>query len=269
MQALHVQAGVRAHVLVRCRARLLRPPTWRHPAHPHPPTRPPNPSIPARHRGLERAGDGRRAGGAAAARVQRAGGHAASGLVFVHACVRARVCVCESVFVFRSRLAPRPTPLPSFSLPQHTHPLQHAARPNDRTYASLIDACARAGDKPLALRVYRKALREKCGGTLMVYSAAIAACLRSAEGPDLEAAMQVGGWWVGGWVFMPGGRGGQRASTCQPARPTRTHTLAACTQRCTHAPPPTTHPINPLPPPTPSTLSPRPPPHTPLITGVL
>lgn len=69
--------------------------------------------------------------------------------------------------------------------------LGSGVRPNDRTYASLIDACARAGDKPLALRVYRKAQREGCAATLMVYSAAVHACVHAAGGCDSEAAMQI------------------------------------------------------------------------------
>ncbi len=46
--------------------------------------------------------------------------------------------------------------------------LGHSSKPNARTYASLVDACARCGDKELALRVYRKALREGCGSALQV-----------------------------------------------------------------------------------------------------
>lgn len=66
-----------------------------------------------------------------------------------------------------------------------------AIKPNDRTYASLINACARAGDKPLALRVYRKAQREGCAATLMVYSAAVHACVHAEGGCDADAAMQI------------------------------------------------------------------------------
>lgn len=47
---------------------------------------------------------------------------------------------------------------------------------DERTYASLIDACARSGRGDLALRVYHRALRERCTGALAVYSATIAAC---------------------------------------------------------------------------------------------
>lgn len=47
---------------------------------------------------------------------------------------------------------------------------------DERTYASLIDACARSGRPDLALRVYHRALRERCTGALAVYSATIAAC---------------------------------------------------------------------------------------------
>ena len=47
---------------------------------------------------------------------------------------------------------------------------------DERTYASLIDACARSGRADLALRVYHRALRERCTGALAVYSATIAAC---------------------------------------------------------------------------------------------
>lgn len=64
-------------------------------------------------------------------------------------------------------------------------------RPNDRTYASLIDACARTGDKALALRVYRKAQREGCAAALEVYSAAVHACVQAAGGCDSEAAMAI------------------------------------------------------------------------------
>lgn len=64
-------------------------------------------------------------------------------------------------------------------------------RPNDRTYASLIDACARAGDKALALRVYRKAQREGCAAALEVYSAAVNACVQAVGGCDTEAAMAI------------------------------------------------------------------------------
>lgn len=64
-------------------------------------------------------------------------------------------------------------------------------RPNDRTYAALIDACARAGDKALAMRVYRKAQREGCATTLMVFSAAVHACTQAAGGCDAAEAMAV------------------------------------------------------------------------------
>lgn len=57
-------------------------------------------------------------------------------------------------------LLPRPHPL--------SPPQTQTAKPNARTYASLIDACARAGDRELALRVYRKAMREGCGNALQV-----------------------------------------------------------------------------------------------------
>ena len=57
---------------------------------------------------------------------------------------------------------------------------------DERTYASLIDACARSGRADLALRVYHRALRERCTGALAVYSATIAACRA-----DLTTSMDI------------------------------------------------------------------------------
>ena len=71
------------------------------------------------------------------------------------------------------------------------HMLGSSVRPNSRTYGSLIDACARTGDKELALRVYGKAQREGHLNELVVYSAAINACVKAKGGADLEAAMGI------------------------------------------------------------------------------
>lgn len=60
------------------------------------------------------------------------------------------------------------------------------------TYASLVDACARAGRADLAIRVYHKALRERCDLSLLVYASAIAAC-RTAKPVDLTTAMDIYG----------------------------------------------------------------------------
>lgn len=57
---------------------------------------------------------------------------------------------------------------------------------DERTYSSLVDACARAERSDLALRVYHRALRENCTGALVIYSATIAACRN-----DLTTAMDI------------------------------------------------------------------------------
>lgn len=60
------------------------------------------------------------------------------------------------------------------------------------TYASLIDACARSGRADLAIRVYHKALRERCDSSLLIYATAIASC-RAAKAVDLSTAMDIYG----------------------------------------------------------------------------
>ncbi len=46
----------------------------------------------------------------------------------------------------------------------------------ETTFGTLIDACVRAGERDLALRVYHKALRDGATGSVAVYSSAIEAC---------------------------------------------------------------------------------------------
>lgn len=61
---------------------------------------------------------------------------------------------------------------------------------DQHTFASLIDACARAGRADMAIRVYHKALRERCDAALLVYASAIASC-RAAKPVDLGTAMDI------------------------------------------------------------------------------
>ena len=63
---------------------------------------------------------------------------------------------------------------------------------DQHTFASLIDACARAGRADMAIRVYHKALRERCDAALLVYASAIASC-RAAKPVDLGTAMDIYG----------------------------------------------------------------------------
>lgn len=48
--------------------------------------------------------------------------------------------------------------------------------PDAHTYASLIDACARASRPDAALRAYHKALREGFQDRVIIYTSAVAAC---------------------------------------------------------------------------------------------
>lgn len=63
-------------------------------------------------------------------------------------------------------------------------------KPNVHTYSSLIDACSRAAEQDLAIRVYHKAMMDGVCQNLLVYTAAISAC-RSSQRADLKMAMQI------------------------------------------------------------------------------
>ena len=58
------------------------------------------------------------------------------------------------------------------------------------TYASLIDACARACRSDAALEAYRKALRDGFSNNVIIYTSAIAAC-GAARPVELSVAMEV------------------------------------------------------------------------------
>ena len=61
-------------------------------------------------------------------------------------------------------------------------------QPDGHTFASLLDACRRAADQVLALKVYRNALDAGCRHSLILYDAAIAACRNPV---DLDTAMEI------------------------------------------------------------------------------
>ena len=63
-------------------------------------------------------------------------------------------------------------------------------KPNVHTYSSLIDACSRAAEQDLAIRVYHKAMMDGVCHNLLVYTVAISAC-RSPQHADLKTAMQI------------------------------------------------------------------------------
>ena len=61
-------------------------------------------------------------------------------------------------------------------------------QPDSHTFASLLNACRRAGDQTLALKVYHNALDAGCRQCLVLYDAAIAVC----QSPvDLTTAMEI------------------------------------------------------------------------------
>lgn len=66
----------------------------------------------------------------------------------------------------------------------------HFQQPAEHTFTSLIDACRRAEEQSLALKVYRNALSSGCTQSMMLYAAAMAACQHPV---DLHTAMEIYG----------------------------------------------------------------------------
>ncbi len=66
----------------------------------------------------------------------------------------------------------------------------HFQQPDEHTFTSLIDACRRAEEQNLALKVYHNALSSGCTHSMLLYAAAIAACQHPV---DLDTAMEVYG----------------------------------------------------------------------------